>query len=290
VWIRCIRLARAVGSLVVRGGIRALAGASQALAAAGLFALAASLVLALLHESLYLHVTHAFDLNARGGWLVTGAGLLGLTVGGALAVGGVAAASQSVGRTRTRWTVAVVTWAVVLTQVPWGHVEAVGRAVHAGRRPSIQQVEAILPAGAFPLPVLVGRSVVWPIAHDARVSSGFGWRRHPILLHERFHNGVDIAVAEGTPVLAAADGVVDRASDDPLNGNHVVLLHDDGLRTAYCHLRDLHTQTGERVRAGERIGLSGMTGRATGPHLHFGVWVHGRAVDPLRLPRVVAQR
>jgi len=289
-WIRCTRALRALIGGLARGSWWAIAAVSQALAVSGLVALAGSLVLPVLHRELAGPVGLLAELQPRGAWLVTGSGLLvGVCVLALLAVG-VALLGRAVGRPRTRWTVALVTWAAVGVQVSWSDALAVGSAVTSGARPSLDRVEALLPGGASPLPVLAGHTVVWPVDERARVSSRFGWRHHPILRHERFHNGVDIAVAEGTPVLAAADGIVDRASEDPLNGRHVVLLHDDGLRTAYCHLRELHARDGQRVGAGQLIGTSGRTGRATGPHLHFGAWVHGRAVDPMRLRRSLAER
>jgi murein DD-endopeptidase MepM/ murein hydrolase activator NlpD len=173
-------------------------------------------------------------------------------------------------------------------QVPWGALAGVGHTLSRARTPRLAQLERLLPAGAYEVrvsgpPITHVGPVGWPVPGRTRVTSGFGWRRHPILGGARFHNGIDIAMAEGTPVRAAAPGTVHRAGEDPLNGRYVVLLHGRGLRTAYCHLSAVQAERGAPVQAGEVIGRSGQTGRASGPHLHFGTWVRGRAVDPLRL-------
>jgi len=122
----------------------------------------------------------------------------------------------------------------------------------------------------------------WPVA-SGRVSSGYGERNHPVLGRKRFHNGVDIAVPVGTPVLAAQRGTVDRARFDRLNGNYVVLDHGHGVRTSYCHLDEALVEEGSDVVPGQRIGSSGNTGRSTGPHLHWTVRVGRETVDPQRL-------
>ena len=120
----------------------------------------------------------------------------------------------------------------------------------------------------------------------ARISSGFDLHRmHPILHTERAHMGVDYAAPVGTPVWAAASGVVESAGPAGGAGNMVVLRHDNGLETYYMHLskfaKGLHP--GQRVTAKQVIAFVGATGLATGPHLHFGVKVNGSYVDPLKL-------
>jgi hypothetical protein len=97
------------------------------------------------------------------------------------------------------------------------------------------------------------------------------------------HTGVDYAAPKGTPVLAAADGTVALARELFFSGNSVLIDHGDGLVTMYFHLSTMLVRAGERVERGQRIGLVGSTGRATGPHLHFGVRWHGARVDPALL-------
>ncbi len=122
--------------------------------------------------------------------------------------------------------------------------------------------------------------LAWPVDPAARVTSGFGYRDHPVLRKKKLHEGVDIAVPVGTPVLAAGGGTVTRARKDDVNGNYVSIDHGHGVRTAYCHGDVLHTDTGDTVAQGAHVMDSGNTGRSTGPHLHFGLRIHGRAVDP----------
>jgi murein DD-endopeptidase MepM/ murein hydrolase activator NlpD len=120
--------------------------------------------------------------------------------------------------------------------------------------------------------------------HYRRISSRFNNRRfHPVLLRNKAHNGVDYAAARGTPVWAAADGIVVNASRSAGAGNMVVLRHAGRVATLYMHLdrfaRGL--KRGQQVKQRQPIGFVGSTGLATGPHLHFGMQVGGRYINPL---------
>jgi murein DD-endopeptidase MepM/ murein hydrolase activator NlpD len=95
------------------------------------------------------------------------------------------------------------------------------------------------------------------------------------------HEGIDIAVGEGTPVRAAAAGTVIYAGRMSGYGNLVVIDHGNGLSTAYAHNSSLAVSVGQSVAAGEVVSYSGNTGNSTGPHVHFEVRVNGSAVDPL---------
>lgn len=116
----------------------------------------------------------------------------------------------------------------------------------------------------------------------ARISSGFGMRHHPILGYSKMHKGIDFAVGAGTPIYAAGDATVEKVERSPSYGNYVRLRHNGSLKTAYAHMMrfapGLHA--GEHVRQGEVIGFVGMTGRATGPHLHYEVLVNNAQVNP----------
>ncbi len=114
----------------------------------------------------------------------------------------------------------------------------------------------------------------------AQLTSGFGFRMHPILGYSRMHRGVDFAAGSGAPVLAAAGGTVRIAGWHGGHGNYVMIDHGKGLSTAYAHLSRINVRPGERVGQGERVGLVGSTGMSTGPHLHYEVWQNGRAIDP----------
>lgn len=120
----------------------------------------------------------------------------------------------------------------------------------------------------------------------ARMSSGFGMRRHPVLGYNKMHKGIDFAAPTGTPIYAAGDGVVKKAGRNSSYGNYVRIRHRGDLDTAYAHMSRIAVKPGERVKQGEIIGYVGTTGRSTGPHLHYEVLVAGRHVNPrgLNLP------
>jgi murein DD-endopeptidase MepM/ murein hydrolase activator NlpD len=125
--------------------------------------------------------------------------------------------------------------------------------------------------------------VVMQMPVAGRISSGFGARRDPISGHHRHHQGVDIAVPRGTPIEAAASGVVVFAGRQGGYGRTVVIEHADGRRTRYAHAERLMVNRGDVVSAGQMIATVGSTGRATGPHLHFEVTENGDRLDPLQV-------
>lgn len=115
---------------------------------------------------------------------------------------------------------------------------------------------------------------------QGRFSSAFGKQRLMNNTVRSRHKGLDIAAKVGTPVFAAKDGVVLDVGDYFYTGNTVMIDHGQGFKTLYCHLDTVGVIPGETVRAGSRIGTVGKTGRATGPHLHFGVSLNGHRVSP----------
>jgi murein DD-endopeptidase MepM/ murein hydrolase activator NlpD len=118
----------------------------------------------------------------------------------------------------------------------------------------------------------------------SRVTSGFSKKRyHPVLKKSRAHNGVDLGAASGTPVRAVADGLVQFAGKAGGHGNHVKLAHDGPYETAYSHLSKILVRQGAHVHQGQIVGLVGKTGLATGPHLHYEFFVHGKHVDPMKV-------
>lgn len=118
----------------------------------------------------------------------------------------------------------------------------------------------------------------------ARLSSGFGARRHPILGRMRMHKGVDYAAPTGTPIMAAGNARVKFAGWQNGYGRTVILDHGNGINTLYAHMSRFGAyRTGERVRQGTVIGYIGMSGMATGPHLHYEFRVNGVHRDPLRV-------
>jgi murein DD-endopeptidase MepM/ murein hydrolase activator NlpD len=129
----------------------------------------------------------------------------------------------------------------------------------------------------------VRKSLLRTPVDGARLSSGFGLRLHPILGYTKLHRGVDFAAPPGSPIMAAGDGVVESAGPAGAYGNLVVLRHDGVLETAYAHMSRVARglRPGAAVRQGQVIGYVGATGRATGPHLHYEVRLHGEAMNPM---------
>lgn len=127
--------------------------------------------------------------------------------------------------------------------------------------------ERTLPAGT-PIP-------------DMPLSSGFGYRTHPIFKQRYFHYGLDFDAPENTPVLATADGVVEYVRESTSGyGRLITLRHAHDFRTAYAHLKEQLVVPGQIVRKGDVIGLSGNTGTSTGPHLHYEILHQGIPVNP----------
>lgn len=115
----------------------------------------------------------------------------------------------------------------------------------------------------------------------AHITSGFGMREHPLLGYTRFHRGVDFGASQGTPILAAGDGVVAFKGWKSGYGNFVVIKHNNTYETAYGHIsRYGKIQVGSRVKQGQVIAYVGMTGMATGPHLHYEVRMNDTQVNP----------
>ena len=116
---------------------------------------------------------------------------------------------------------------------------------------------------------------------DGQISGHFGNQRIFNGVPKNPHTGTDIAAAEGTEVKASAGGVVTLAGGNYFySGNMVIIDHGDGLKTIYAHLKDTRVQKGDRVQQGDVIGLVGKTGRATGPHLHWGANLNGVRFRP----------
>lgn len=116
---------------------------------------------------------------------------------------------------------------------------------------------------------------------EGRFSSPFGLRRYFNDEPRNPHNGLDIANDPGTPIAAPAEGKVLETGDYFFNGKTVFLDHGNGFVTMYCHLDEIHVEQGDTLTKGDTLGTVGATGRVTGPHLHWTVYLNGQAVDPL---------
>ena len=115
----------------------------------------------------------------------------------------------------------------------------------------------------------------------ARLSSYYGNRRHPVLGYNRMHKGIDFSAPTGTPIMAAGDGVVERASWYGSFGNYVRIRHNGTYKTIYAHMSKIKGRKGQKVNRGDLIGYVGNTGRSVSSHLHYEVHKNDRAVNPI---------
>jgi murein DD-endopeptidase MepM/ murein hydrolase activator NlpD len=154
-----------------------------------------------------------------------------------------------------------------------------------GQRKVVYAPGARPPAPPAPVPVaaaVLPGGLALPIA-GAPVTSGFGWRIHPVLGVRKFHNGIDLGAPRGTPVRAALEGSVEACGRRPAEGLFVALRHAGRVETLYAHLDRFPAglRRGQPVPAGGVIGYVGSTGLSTGPHLFYEVMVDGRPVNPV---------
>ncbi|PLX30170.1 MAG: hypothetical protein C0582_01295 [Alphaproteobacteria bacterium] len=132
------------------------------------------------------------------------------------------------------------------------------------------------------------RSLLKTPVPGAPISSRYGMRKHPILGYSKMHQGIDFAAPRGTRVLAAGDGVVQKAQFNGGYGNYIVVKHSPSIKTAYAHLMRFAkgVRSGTKVKQGQVIGFVGTTGRSTGPHLHYEIHLNNKKVNPntVKLP------
>jgi|CZCB01.1.fsa_nt_gi murein DD-endopeptidase MepM/ murein hydrolase activator NlpD len=130
-----------------------------------------------------------------------------------------------------------------------------------------------------PRPTEAGQAMMlMPV--EGEITSGFGWRYHPVLEEESFHYGIDIGAPAGTSIRAAAGGLVSRVEEHPELGLVVYLDHGGGLETLYAHCQEVLVAENQPVRRGDTIATVGETGLAANPHLHFEIRERGVNVDP----------
>ena len=131
----------------------------------------------------------------------------------------------------------------------------------------------------------VKKSLLKTPLDGAKLSSGFGMRKHPILGYNKMHKGVDFAAPKGTPVFAGGNGVIEFAGRNGAYGNYIRIRHNNEYKTAYAHLSSFKKgiATGTRVNQRDIIGYVGSTGRSTGPHLHYEIIFQNKQINPLKL-------
>lgn len=128
--------------------------------------------------------------------------------------------------------------------------------------------------------MLASTPSIWPTR--GWISSGFGYRISPFTNEKEFHKGIDICTRINTPIIAPADGVVSLAGRNHAMGKMLTINHSYGVKTRYGHLSKILVKKGQYVKRGQEIALVGNTGRTTGPHLHYEVYLNGLPVNPFR--------
>ena len=127
----------------------------------------------------------------------------------------------------------------------------------------------------------MGGAMTWPVPGYTSLTSLYGMRVHPITKAYKLHTGVDISAPTGAIFVAAADGVVTKATFNKAYGNMVVIDHGGGVQTLYAHGSEILVQVGQQVTKGTQVLKVGSTGYSTGPHAHFEIRINGQTVDPL---------
>jgi murein DD-endopeptidase MepM/ murein hydrolase activator NlpD len=145
------------------------------------------------------------------------------------------------------------------------------------REESLSELEKLL---STKKEMLVHTPSIWPV--QGWVTSGFGFRSNPFTGLNQMHEGLDISNRVGTPVIAPADGIITDTGQDYSHGNVIVISHGFGMTSRYNHLNKFFVKPGQKVKRGDKIAEIGMTGKSTGPHLHYEVRVNGIPVNPVR--------
>jgi murein DD-endopeptidase MepM/ murein hydrolase activator NlpD len=128
--------------------------------------------------------------------------------------------------------------------------------------------------------VLASTPTIWPL--KGLVTAGYGYRRSPFTGQREMHEGLDIAAPSGTPIQVTADGIVSFVGPLAAFGNVVFVNHGHGFTTFYAHVSTSRVKEGQQIRRGDIIAYVGMTGRTTGPHVHYEVQVNGTTVNPIK--------
>jgi murein DD-endopeptidase MepM/ murein hydrolase activator NlpD len=127
---------------------------------------------------------------------------------------------------------------------------------------------------------LIHTPSIWPVM--GWVTSGFGFRTNPFTGLTQMHEGLDISNRLGTSIVAPANGIISDVGNDWVHGKMLVISHGFGMTTSYSHLSKVTVRVGEKVKRGDKIAEIGLTGRTTGPHVHYEVKLNGIPVNPMR--------
>jgi len=128
-----------------------------------------------------------------------------------------------------------------------------------------------------------------PLQSKLYVTSSYGWRYHPVLGKRLKHNGVDLR-ARFQPVYSISIGTIEKIGKDARSGNYVIIDNFNNIETIFCHLSKVVVHIGDTVRAGQPFAISGATGKVTGPHLHFGIKVRGKYINPFPILKAIIRR
>jgi murein DD-endopeptidase MepM/ murein hydrolase activator NlpD len=145
------------------------------------------------------------------------------------------------------------------------------------REESLSELERLLQSKKE---MLIHTPSIWPTM--GWITSGFGFRTNPFTGLTQMHEGLDISNRIGTPIIAPANGIISDIGNDAVHGKMVMISHGFGMTTSYSHLSKVTVRVGQKVKRGDKIAEIGLTGRTTGPHLHYEVKLNGIPVNPLR--------
>ncbi len=162
--------------------------------------------------------------------------------------------------------------------VDWvsGDLEALGQEITSRER-SLRELKKFLEDKRS---LLASTPTIWPV--KGLITAAYGYRRSPFTGQREMHEGLDIAAPLGTPIVATADGIVSFVGPLASFGNVVFINHSHGFTTFYAHTSNIRVKEGQQVKRGDVVASVGMTGRTTGPHVHYEVQVNGSAVNPLK--------
>ena len=147
----------------------------------------------------------------------------------------------------------------------------------ASREESLSELERLLQTKRD---VLVSTPSIWPV--QGWVTSGFGFRANPFTGLTQMHEGMDISNRIGTLIVATADGIISDIGSDWAHGRILVISHGFGMMTRYSHLNKVLVRVGQKVKRGDKIAEVGMSGKTTGPHLHYEIKLNSIPVNPMR--------